>query len=557
MRFSRPSYNELEMRRYPLLSRARSLGEELYARQNAAAKALGGKENLVDSDGQDDSSEEGHLYVKAVDDVKAFNAAGRGLSSNQEAQQLKNLIYAILRPQGREFDNMIRSLRYLANIEQLQILSWQSSLANLPVQCSKHITAKPAKLGRHGEVKIPAEPEEVCPGVSDYHKLRIISLCGHVACLDCLNNRRFRNTCVVEACKGTISDIFLQEIDRFGVKDSTRSSSNFTGFDAIEDQIVSPMNVTVGKHPFLRSDIRKAILNESLTYEDIKKCQPSGAKTTIRAASKAANKRAVRENDSTKHPDFEGPKIDLTIKYGAKLDAVVKILKTNSYDKAILFVQMDSMMKQVKDCFDNNKILAHCIPSSGKSFQQDQVNKIADFKDKNGTAQVLVLDLTSEHAAGLNLTEANHVIFLSPLLVTNQQRYDATMLQAIRRAHRFGQTKTVHVYRFAALNTIDVNILQHRERWLSEPLLEYRIAVEGHKTSADDGERQARSEKIGTNAVIKHPEKPRRARLVQHDNQYKLVPIDFVISEGLQAQRDHGSLIDLDSMQPEEFFFDD
>jgi hypothetical protein len=33
-------------------------------------------------------------------------------------------------------------------------------------------------------------------------------------------------------------------------------------------------------------------------------------------------------------------------------------------------------------------------------------------------------------------------------LVKDQQQYDATMLQAIRRAHRFGQTKKVHVYRF-------------------------------------------------------------------------------------------------------------
>jgi SNF2 family DNA or RNA helicase len=47
-----------------------------------------------------------------------------------------------------------------------------------------------------------------------------------------------------------------------------------------------------------------------------------------------------------------------------------------------------------------------------------------------------------------NLTSANHLIFFSPLLVKDQEQYDATMLQAIRRAHRFGQTKKVHIYRF-------------------------------------------------------------------------------------------------------------
>jgi hypothetical protein len=46
------------------------------------------------------------------------------------------------------------------------------------------------------------------------------------------------------------------------------------------------------------------------------------------------------------------------------------------------------------------------------------------------------------------------------------------MLQAIRRAHRFGQEKLVHIYRFVALKTIDVNILENRERSLAEPLWE-------------------------------------------------------------------------------------
>lgn len=37
------------------------------------------------------------------------------------------------------------------------------------------------------------------------------------------------------------------------------------------------------------------------------------------------------------------------------------------------------------------------------------------------------------------------------------------MTQSIGRAKRFGQQKTVHVYRFLALRTIDVDILQERE----------------------------------------------------------------------------------------------
>lgn len=71
-----------------------------------------------------------------------------------------------------------------------------------------------------------------------------------------------------------------------------------------------------------------------------------------------------------------------------------------------------------------------------------------------------------------NLTNANHVMFLSPPHMENQYKYESTMLQATRRCHRFGQTKTVHVYRYVALKTIDVNIIENRERSLVEPLWE-------------------------------------------------------------------------------------
>lgn len=71
-----------------------------------------------------------------------------------------------------------------------------------------------------------------------------------------------------------------------------------------------------------------------------------------------------------------------------------------------------------------------------------------------------------------NLTNANHVMFLSPLHAQDQYGYESKMLQAIRRAHRFGQEKVVQIYRFVALKTVDVNILENRERSLAGPIWE-------------------------------------------------------------------------------------
>lgn len=60
-----------------------------------------------------------------------------------------------------------------------------------------------------------------------------------------------------------------------------------------------------------------------------------------------------------------------------------------------------------------------------------------------------------------NLANANHIIFVSPLLVESKHKYDLAMTQAIGRS-RYGQEMKVHICHFAALRTIDVYIFEHR-----------------------------------------------------------------------------------------------
>lgn len=63
-----------------------------------------------------------------------------------------------------------------------------------------------------------------------------------------------------------------------------------------------------------------------------------------------------------------------------------------------------------------------------------------------------------------NLTNANHILFTAPLLTKSQYEFESAMAQAIARCLRYGQEKTVHVHHFAAMHTIDVDILEHRHR---------------------------------------------------------------------------------------------
>lgn len=93
--------------------------------------------------------------------------------------------------------------------------------------------------------------------------------------------------------------------------------------------------------------------------------------------------------------------------------------------------------------------------ASARSTQLD------DFQ--HGHQRVLLLSIADESAAGSNLTVANYVIFLSPLVAEEAQQYHATMEQAHGRAVRFGQTRKVAIWRFALRDTIDQKILSSRE----------------------------------------------------------------------------------------------
>ncbi|MGQ0842895.1 MAG: SNF2-related protein [Sporichthyaceae bacterium] len=76
---------------------------------------------------------------------------------------------------------------------------------------------------------------------------------------------------------------------------------------------------------------------------------------------------------------------------------------------------------------------------------------------KTGTAPVFLISLKAG-GFGLNLTEADYCFLMDPWW------NPATELQAVDRAHRIGQTRTVHVYRLIAEHTIEERVLALQAR---------------------------------------------------------------------------------------------
>lgn len=223
---------------------------------------------------------------------------------------------------------------------------------------------------------------------------------------------------------------------------------------------------------------------------------------------------------------LHGPRGARHTAHGAKLDATMEILRSirDNDQQAVLFVQYDSQLEEVENACADARVPAVVVKSAKGAGQQ-----IAQFQeDSNNT--VIVLNATSQAAEGLNLQFANNVIFLSPLLRDSQYHYESTMAQAIGRVRRHGQKKDIHVYRIVALNTIDVDILEHRERRTDalveegeEPIVPPQaVKVLDVKSSAGEVEAE-------------------RTQLVVEEGRFSLRPQSWLIRSGSEEGQEQGA----------------
>ncbi|KAF2447106.1 hypothetical protein P171DRAFT_409502 [Karstenula rhodostoma CBS 690.94] len=186
-----------------------------------------------------------------------------------------------------------------------------------------------------------------------------------------------------------------------------------------------------------------------LTRTDNEVCVVPSCSTTVQAMNlvKATHLGSRKEKEKESGRSF-----------GRKLDAVAKLIaEVPDDDQCLVFAPDSRTIGDLKDLCDHHNI------SYPACCERNPAKAIQEFK-KSPDVKVLILDLTSETAAGVNLFNANHILFVAPVLVKSQYEYDAAMEQAIARSRRYGQEKKVHVYHFAALRTVDVDILEHRHK---------------------------------------------------------------------------------------------
>ncbi|KAH7301453.1 hypothetical protein KP509_23G027500 [Ceratopteris richardii] len=136
--------------------------------------------------------------------------------------------------------------------------------------------------------------------------------------------------------------------------------------------------------------------------------------------------------------------------YGTKMEAVVRrILRVQAADPSSRFLVFSTW----NDVLD---VVGHSLSANNVGFLRAKGGRhlstiIRKFKARDEAAKVLLL-LIQQCSNGLNLTEAQHVILVEPLLNPGAEA------QAVNRIHRIGQEKATYVHKFLIKDTVEESI---------------------------------------------------------------------------------------------------
>jgi superfamily II DNA or RNA helicase len=146
-----------------------------------------------------------------------------------------------------------------------------------------------------------------------------------------------------------------------------------------------------------------------------------------------------------------------------KMEALLPMLEESHEEgrKTLVFSQFTSFLALVRAELDDRKIPYEYLDGS----TTDRAERVRHFADDENCS-VFLLSLKAG-GVGLNLQAAERVVLLDPWW------NPAVEAQAIDRAHRIGQHRTVHALRFVSVGTVEERVLemQARKRTLADAIL--------------------------------------------------------------------------------------
>jgi len=182
--------------------------------------------------------------------------------------------------------------------------------------------------------------------------------------------------------------------------------------------------------------------------------------------SSSSSSAAASSEKPAQEPEDDG---SLYGKYGTKIRALVeKLLQIRSEDstaKIIVFTQWDDLKLKLRDAFQEFGLPVSLL--GGGAQQRDKV--IYKWQNDPSSQQYILLLSLEQSASGTNLTAANHVVLVHPMMAPTREEAVRYEMQAIGRAWRNGQQRDrVHVWRFVTRDTVEEQITRTHRSNLAE-----------------------------------------------------------------------------------------
>ncbi|KPI89056.1 hypothetical protein ABL78_1869 [Leptomonas seymouri] len=184
---------------------------------------------------------------------------------------------------------------------------------------------------------------------------------------------------------------------------------------------------------------------------------------------------------------------------GSRVCAFVNLVKqiwvTEPGDGVLVFSKYPTFLQLAHDAIQAAGYVPHIVRGASTLAQRQRVMQALQQPGCASPVPHRILFVTSRSAnAGLNLTFANHVIFLEPNVNPAMEQ------QAVGRVHRFGQLKQVTVHHLYAPRTIE-EVIYHRSVRLREdatqpPAANTAAAIPAEIDSTNDTQRRTQFGRI-------------------------------------------------------------
>ncbi|XP_022926603.1 helicase-like transcription factor CHR28 [Cucurbita moschata] len=284
----------------------------------------------------------------------------------------------------------------------------------------------------------------ICGICNDPPEDAVVSECGHVFCKQCILEHLSGDDtqCPTAGCKVRLSASSLFSKSSFSISQSDQLGENnsVVGSGSTFGDSVEPSS----SDTYESSKIKAAL---EVLMSLAKPKESSSRNSPVQLAPDVASEKSTDAPSTEMHPEIPECQDSATNKSSCE---PIKM----SGEKAIVFSQWTGMLDLLEACLKNSSIQYRRLDGTMSVLARDKA-----VKDFNNLPEVSVMIMSLKAASlGLNMIVACHVLLLD--LWWNPTTED----QAIDRAHRIGQTRTVKVLRLTVRDTVEDRILALQQK---------------------------------------------------------------------------------------------